>query len=486
MLANLTSPARAKLSGKRLADKRLPRKLMTHQLFRSILQSSFFLGFNAYSVILIFCLSRRFMGKFYYLFAAHVPATIGSYLSILLERKSRRAALSFYVANIASETVWNKLVHKGWVKPLPAGESILFALSAASFLYLIHSQGRYGKDPVSFAFKFLIGSDFLQQRASELAPQYTSTAGTNTTAECIAEASNVLEQQNRLEGIVEEIADRGSIVKNGEDGFTFACASCQHSQLPSTSSLGHLLLSPSIGTPSCLLNCLHGLLRNGLIVYSVNSLATLAFKPHKVISNPAESMERAFFSNDKSRRLALFVASFTAIFKASSCFFNRMQKPRDNRTQKSDRQSLLSPLPQVTPQVQTFISALLASSSMLLYRSPTVAQYMLWKLLETIYFRQVKAGNIKYVDFTLNMLYAASTAQLFYVAVMEPKMMRKSYTHWLNRVTKGSFALLNRNIIDVFGTESTFGYPIYFPEIDILQPQFVSEKFKESVLVWML
>ena len=412
------------------------------------------------------------MGKFYYLFAAHVPATIGSYLSILLERKSRRAALSFYVANIASETVWNKLVHKGWVKPLPAGESILFALSAASFLYLIHSQGRYGKDPVSFAFKFLIGSDFLQQRAS--LPRIDP-AGENCAN--IAEVSNVLEQQNRLGGTFEGIADRGSIVKNKEDGYS----SCQHCQLPSTSSLGHLLLSPSIGTSSCLLNCLHGMFRNGLIVYSVNLLANLALRPHKM-------KESGFILNEKNRKLTLFVATFTAIFKASSCFFSRMRGEKDNLFEgKASNEKQKERLkPQLTPQVQTFISALLASSSMLLYRSPTVAQYMLWKLLETIYFRQVKAGNIKYVDFTLNTLYAASTAQLFYVAVMEPRMMRKSYTHWLNRVTKGTFALLNRNIIDIFGTESTFGYPIYFPEIDILQPQFVSEKFKECVLVWML
>jgi len=108
---------------------------------------------------------------------------------------------------------------------------------------------------------------------------------------------------------------------------------------------------------------------------------------------------------------------------------------------------------------------------------------MLWKLIETVYLNGVKSGRFRHQDLTLNLLYAVSTAQLFYVAVMEPKMMRRSYTKWLNRVTRGSFALLNRNIIDIFGTEASSGYEYFEPSLEI---KHTSEKFKESVLVWMI
>ena len=230
---------------------------------------------------------------------------------------------------------------------------------------------------------------------------------------------------------------------------------------------------------------LHAFLRAGLIAYVGNSLATLAMKPDKVAAAPIRSIVDALVYNDKSRRLALFASCFTGLFKAASCI-NFWLETRGTNSHHCTV-STSSSCSQVNPApVKTFVNALLASSSMLLYRSPKMAQYMLWKLIETLYFQHVKAGSVKYVDFTLNMLYAVSTAHLFYVAVMEPKLIPKSYTHWLNKVTRGSFAMLNRNIINVFGTDSTFGYPIYHPEIDILQPQFVSDKFKESVLVWML
>lgn len=133
----------------------------TANSMRSIIQSSFFLGFNAYAVIIIFCMTRKVMGKFYYILAAHVPAIIGSYLAIQIERPSRRSALSFYVANVAGETLFNKLVHKELFPVIPKGEVGLFAASTASLLYFMHING-LGNDPVSFGFRFLLGKEFTE------------------------------------------------------------------------------------------------------------------------------------------------------------------------------------------------------------------------------------------------------------------------------------------------------------------------------------
>ena len=638
---------------------------------RSILQSSFFLGFNAYSVILVFCLSRRFLGKFYYVVAAHLPAIIGSYLSIQLERKSRRPALSFYVANVASETLWNKVVSKGWLHPMPHGDVVLFGLSTASLLYLMHRNG-FGKDPVSFGFRFLLGKDFIEdplksrrRRSREEEESYmTSSWMTSEESEDSAVESgktspeserscqdetllsevhpnrerettwsvndiiNIETSDKQTTSLVKrrgsESAFEGTIndhevttsetesLEGSQDSSTdFGCChsqedgikglkstkkkreekedkiiltpltanhclingqgiinfSCPHSilgkkktitseskgnettrqtkefvrqeqqeasqgilkqymkgmsflsclfdsvdvelkkatpdaPLTSTSSSrkslssslysSPLLMHPSssscsspLFTTLCLQDCLVMSLRNFLIAYAGHSAVTLFMRPKALISQPIKSLMEAFVMNRKSLRLALFLSSFTLLFKTSNCLLRNVVQPRKSSMDDDDASDdclLLFNREDHYPKL-TFLSGLIASSSMLFYPSSTTGQYMMWKLIETVYFLGVKSGKVKAVDFTMNMLYAVSTAQLFYVAVMEPHLMRKSYTKFLNRVTRGAFAKLNRNIIDIFGTQSSSGYDYYEP---VLQLDHMSNKFKESVLVWMI
>lgn len=98
----------------------------TVESLRSILRSSAFLGINAFLVIAIFCLSRHLFGRFYYSLVAVVPGFFGSLLAILVERPSRRRALAFYVANIASETAYRILASRGYINPVPGGRMMLF------------------------------------------------------------------------------------------------------------------------------------------------------------------------------------------------------------------------------------------------------------------------------------------------------------------------------------------------------------------------
>lgn len=573
------------------------------ETMRSILRSSFFLGFNAYSVILIFCLSRRLLGKFYYVLAAHLPATFGSYLSIMLERRSRRPALSFYVANVASETVWRKIVNKGWIRPIPNGEVVIFAASTASLLYLLHRNG-FGKDPVSFAFRFLLGKEFVRgdqvrptfpiQRESQVTrrsmtpstdisltpavktnPTFSTndvinieTSGSGLTTDETGDDHEVQqtngrkgrkggdEKQINVQSFTEHhdhqqynhrkhLINRPGIISccghllpsiHGTENRTILSSYSLPSQsreerdgeekkaLESLAQIvpfdtsdvseeyhGGLTLSTTttpfpvtreslvtslpplhsyhmshVLTLHCLTEGMLGFLRNFLIGYVGQSLMTLASQHQQLLlGSPVTAVHKSFLQNKKSLQLGLFLGSFTAVFKISHCLLRNLLSTQGIGENGSSQFILPHLLRKLMPDLSsiTFMSGLLASSSMLFYPSPTTAQYMLWKLIETVYFLGVKSGRVKYVDFTLNMLYAVSTAQLFYVAVMEPKMMRKSYTKWLNRVTRGSFALLNRNIIDIFGTESSYGYGYHEPALQLAH---TSEKFKESVLVWMI
>lgn len=517
----------------------------TANSLRSIIQSSLFLGFNAYAVIIIFCMTRRVMGKFYYILAAHIPAIIGSFLAIQLERPSRRTALSFYVANIAGETVFNKLIHKGLFPVIPKGEVALFAASTAALLYLLHKNG-FGKDPVSIGFRFLLGKQEFSQVARESIDRthwsssskqrqadnkqrrgydveeeeelvISKSQDQGSVGEDVDEKDNrksMMREQGRITGYVSSpCPDPLSVSINEQigrkDGTTFVSPdylikgqptinlACPHSRSPPAASasstlsdsdsvmvlrspgvtlsslIRSLLWSPSLETSSCTRNAVHAFMRNFLIAFTGQTVVSLLMRPHLLIKDPINIMRETLLKDKRNLNLGLFVASFATLFKGTGCLI---------------RASCRHWNPELGSRLQdqgivTLVSGLVAGSAMLFNPSSTAAQYMMWKLIETAYFDAVRRGSVKYVEFTMNMLYAVSTAQLFYVAVMEPKMMRRSYTKWLNRVTRNSFGLLNRNIIDIFGTESSFGYTV--PEFD-LDVNHCSEKFKESVLVWMI
>ena len=445
---------------------------------RSILQSSVFLAFNAYIVIFIFCMSRRVLGKFYYLFAAHIPATIGSYLAIQVERQSRRSALSFYVANIAGETVFNKIMQKGWFPAIPKGEVALFAVSTASLLYLIHRDG-FGKDPVSLAFKFLLGKEFVGQKCSKYSfveeisnKDSNKDDGEPHSDDSQTVSNETVERRGRKDPEMPE--------KSGKEAY-----SCPHMPDPfgdcifvsegssTENQIFSLLKTPSMQTVSCSLHALHAFTRNFLIAFTGQTLVSACMRPRLLIQDPVRVLQESLWKENRSLKTGLFVAGFASLFKAAGCLIRSVCRvnPEAGNQFFGDEKRI------------TFVSALIASCSMFFNPSPTAAQYMMWKLVETLYFEAATKGKVKYVDLTIDMLYALSTAQLFYVAVMEPKLMRKSYTKWLNIMTRNSFGLLNRNIIDVFGTESSFGYTV--PDFD-LDVKHCSDKFKESVLIWMI
>lgn len=444
---------------------------------RSILQSSVFLAFNAYIVIFIFCMSRRLLGKFYYLFAAHIPATIGSYLAIQVERQSRRSALSFYVANVAGETVFNKIMQKGWFPAIPNGEVALFAVSTASLLYLIHRDG-FGKDPVSLAFKFLLGKEFVGQKCKE----YSS--DTKLSNENINDDER---HSDETQTVSDETVERRRREPETPKKTGKAAYSCPHMPDPVTSGdcavvsegsptgnqIFSLLKTPSMQTFSCSLHALHAFTRNFLIAFTGQTLVSACMRPRLLIQDPVRVFLEGLWKENRSLKTGLFVAGFASLFKATGCLIRSVCRvnPESGNQFFGDEKRI------------TFVSALIASCSMFFNPSPTAAQYMMWKLVETLYFEAASKGKVKYVDLTVDMLYALSTAQLFYVAVMEPKLMRKSYTKWLNIMTRNSFGLLNRNIIDVFGTESSFGYTV--PDFDF-DVKHCSDKFKESVLIWMI
>lgn len=104
--------------------------------FMGIVQSSAFLTTNAFGFTMYTCLIRNMLGKFYTSTIAFIPCFLASYMAILVERPARRPMLTLYVANVASETLWNMAESRGWVRSIPKGQAIVFGIGAAALLYL--------------------------------------------------------------------------------------------------------------------------------------------------------------------------------------------------------------------------------------------------------------------------------------------------------------------------------------------------------------
>lgn len=108
----------------------------------------------------LFCLLRRLTGRFYYLLVACLPGVLASWLAIQVERPGRRPALAFYVLNIASQTLLNRL-GAGSLGRTPAlvrrlAQLLVFGTASG---YLLHTAARkgYPSDLLGSALRWLLG-----------------------------------------------------------------------------------------------------------------------------------------------------------------------------------------------------------------------------------------------------------------------------------------------------------------------------------------
>ncbi|XP_046440103.1 transmembrane protein 135-like [Daphnia pulex] len=135
----------ALLSGK------LPNIAQCKRIFSSIVQSSFFLACNGFCFISAFCICRKIFGRFGVLSSGFFPSFIANLIAILVERPTRRPALAIYVTNVASETIYNQLVARRFLTPIPHGDIIIFSLTLAGLFRWFQTT----QDRNNFLFKLL-------------------------------------------------------------------------------------------------------------------------------------------------------------------------------------------------------------------------------------------------------------------------------------------------------------------------------------------
>ncbi|XP_068600560.1 transmembrane protein 135 [Brachionichthys hirsutus] len=390
------------------------------RLLPEILWSTSFLTANAGLYIIFFCLLRKLLGGFHSWSAGFWSALPASYIAILVERKSRRGLLTIYMANLATETLFRMAMTRGIVTPIKHGEVLLFCLTASLYMFFFRSKD--GLKGFSFsALKFIIGKEEIPSQPLMEEPGCTrSHEGEMTLKETEERSAERPGSWRRaLLGYIRELLQ--SVCKKGP---RHRC--CKHYQ------------------DNCISYCLKGFVRMFSIGFLIQCCLKVPSAFRQMFSKP--SRLPSLFYNKENFQLGAFLGSFVSIYKGTSC--------------------LLRWLRNIDDELHALIAGFLAGTSMFFYRSTTISMYLFTKLVETLYFKGIEAGRFPYFPQADTVLYAVSTAICFQAAVMEVQNLRPAYWKFLLRLTKGRFALMNRHVLDAFGTNASRDFKGFVPKLD--------------------
>ncbi|XP_063888594.1 transmembrane protein 135-like [Scylla paramamosain] len=113
------------------------------------------------------------------------------------------------------------------------------------------------------------------------------------------------------------------------------------------------------------------------------------------------------------------------------------------------------------------VAGALAALSMYFYSAPSLALYMMWKVVESMYETGCNAGYLPRIPGSVELLYAISTGYLFHIAVMEQHYMKPSYWRFLRRLTWDRLSGYNRHLLAPYGLDSGKNYQGWWPNYDL-------------------
>lgn len=213
----------------------------------------------------------------------------------------------------------------------------------------------------------------------------------------------------------------------------------------------------------CLEYAATGFARPFLAAYLGSTFFSLAKKAPKIIDDPLKVITDTILRDRTSLRFGLFIGSFAGIYKAVNCYLRW-------RCDGSE-------------QWHAAVGGLLAGPTMFLNPNSRIATYFFWKLVETIFVKLVKVGHIKNPNLIIHLVYSASVSLIGYCILFTPKYMRPSYMKLADTVCDSKLHLMNRCLITFLFPDAIEGYEDYFAN---LEPNLMTDKFKETVFTWLL
>lgn len=143
-----------------LLRRKIPSKDDLKKTIMGIIQSAAFLTANGAFFIGFMCVWRQIFGHWTFLGATFWPTFYASVLAYLIERPERRILLTMYVANEASETLWNILKNQGYVSSIANAQVFMFGVGMSTLFYLyklgLHKEKTY-KDPIFDIINLILG-----------------------------------------------------------------------------------------------------------------------------------------------------------------------------------------------------------------------------------------------------------------------------------------------------------------------------------------
>ncbi|XP_052366126.1 transmembrane protein 135 [Oncorhynchus keta] len=385
------------------------------RLLPEILQSTSFLTANGGLYIAFFCILRKLLGGFTSWSAGFGAALPASYISILMERKSRRGLLTIYMANLATETLFRMAVTRGIVNPLKHGEVLLFCMTASLYMFFFRSKD--GLKGFSFsALKFIVGKEEIPTHSNLSEHSNPQPLETSVNTESQRSTGSPASGRKSLITLTRRLLE--SICKHGP---RHRC--CKHYQ------------------DNCIVYCVKGFIRMFSVGYLIQCCLKVPSAFRQVFTKP--SRLPSLFYNKENFQLGAFLGSFVSIYKGTSCLLRWVRNIDD--------------------ELHALIAGFLAGMSMFFYKSTTISMYLFSKLVETMYFKGIETGHLPYFSQADTIIYAISTAICFQAAVMEVQNLRPSYWKFLLRLTKGRFAFMNRRVLDVFGTQASRDFHGFMP-----------------------
>lgn len=377
------------------------------ETLKSILTSSSFLGFNFFSGIGVSCLLRNNSDRYYYRTQCFVPGFVASYMALLIERPARRPALAFYLANMSSELLYKWAESRGYVKSLPHGETLLFALGMACWLRFVRIHG-FGHDPVSTALKYLIGPMEAKSRARTkmLADGCSKEPAQETHDSSLDDPQQVQEAsgQNK-EKRKSKLSALQNTVTNTFNLFFDSHPSCPHKGI----SCIDYSLTPAVT-------------RFGM-GYTARSLLNLLSNYRLLLKKPGQALASSFKSKN-ALYAGLFLGTFVGTSKGLHCALRRIFGKQE--------------------VWHSAVSGGLSGLSMAFAPKSTLSTYIIWKCLEQYFFLGVQSGQIKWSNEIICLVYALSVSVLLYMFALEPRFIRPSYMKFIDKISDHRLHQVNR------------------------------------------
>ncbi|KAH8306241.1 hypothetical protein KR018_004978 [Drosophila ironensis] len=354
-----------------------------------IIQSTAFLVTNAYTFILYNCLLRHALGRYHFSTVAFVPCFLASFTAILVERPARRPLLTLYVANVATETLWNMAESRGFVRSLPHGQTMIFGASMAALLYLYRLGAT--KDSIFNILRIFVG----REEAGPV-PKAVLPSGDQPSPSRIRPAIRFSTVSDWVRAYCNLISGKHS--------------SCQHKL-------------------SCFKSALIGGLKPFFGGVALQVGLKVVMNAKRIFEGNMEWDKHVY--NRNTLQMGIFMGSFSFLYKSMSCLLRHC----------FNRDEAIFAIP----------AGLVASLSFTQYPDNTVALYVMWKALQILFSRAQEHGFMPHIPNFMLFLYSFFTAVLFHAGILEPKNLRPSYYKFLQAISGERLSKFNLSAFDVFG-----------------------------------